>query len=317
VTISTPSGKTAGLTFTVTAPPPMAVIGTFTASPPTIATGQSSTLSWNGITNATACAINNGVGSIGCGNSSTRVSPASSTTYTLTASGPSGSITATTSVTVNTAVAPTIGTFTASPPTIAAGQSSTLSWNGITNATACAIDNGAGSIGCGNSSTRVSPASSTTYTLTATGSAGRATATAAITVTTAPTPPVPTFGWKVSVTTVGNTGPDFCIWTPPVGSGSIGDYNVTWNGSTVSFVPSDWIDWPTYTAKANGLTFTATNPPFESGPQNGDCAHYWQASSISGTFAPDKSSFTATETLTYTHDMGVKTVTFSWAGTRQ
>src|SRR5262249_30798826 len=47
VTISTPRGTIAGLTFTVTAAPAaMAVIKTFTASPPTIITGQSSTLSW-------------------------------------------------------------------------------------------------------------------------------------------------------------------------------------------------------------------------------------------------------------------------------
>ena len=137
------------------------------------------------------------------------------------------------------------------------------------------------------------------------------------TASTQPTTSNASFGWKVAVTTMGNTGPDFCIWTPPVGSGSIGDYNVTWNGSTVSFVPRDWVDWETYTAKADGSTFTATNPPVESGPQNGMCAHYWQASSFSGTFAPDNSSFTATEKWTFTLDTGVKTVTFSWAGTRQ
>src|SRR6185369_16464521 len=139
--------------------------------------GQASTLSWSGITNATTCAINNGVGSIACGSGSRSVIPAASTTYTLTASGSGGSITAATSVTVSTDPAPTIGAFTASPMTITRGQSSTLSWSSITNATTCAINNGVGSIACSNGSTSVSPASTTTYRITATGAAGTATAT--------------------------------------------------------------------------------------------------------------------------------------------
>ena len=36
--------------------------------PTTITAGGSSTLSWSGITNASACSINNGVGTVSCGN---------------------------------------------------------------------------------------------------------------------------------------------------------------------------------------------------------------------------------------------------------
>src|SRR5262245_6801075 len=125
-------------------------------------------------------------------------------------------------------------------------------------------------------------------------------------------------GWTVTAETIGNTGPDFCIWTAAVGMTFTGDYAVTWNGSTVSFLASDWVDWESYTAKLDGARFDATNPPFESGPSNGMCAHYLYASSLSGSFAPDNNSFTATETWSFTLDSGqVKTVTFSWVGTRR
>lgn len=135
---------------------------------------------------------------------------------------------------------------------------------------------------------------------------------------TAPVPSESSGGWTVAAQTIGNTGPDFCIWTASVGMTFTGDYAVTWNGSTVSFLPRDWVDWESYTAKLDGARFDATNPTFESGPTNGMCAHYRYASSLSGSFAPDNNSFTATETWSYTLDSGqVKTVTFSWVGTRR
>jgi hypothetical protein len=55
-------------------------------------------------------------------------------------------------------------------------------------------------------------------------------------------PPVPSAssaGWTVTSETIGNTGPAFCIWTAAVGMTFTGDYAVKWNGSTVSFLPSD------------------------------------------------------------------------------
>ncbi|HEY6768222.1 MAG TPA: peptidoglycan-associated lipoprotein Pal [Candidatus Sulfotelmatobacter sp.] len=75
--------------------------------------------------------------------------------------------------------------ISASPDTIQAGQSSTLSWQ-TTNATDVSID----SIGAvqANGSQQVSPTASTTYHLTAKGSGGTQDATARITVTSAPPP---------------------------------------------------------------------------------------------------------------------------------
>jgi hypothetical protein len=61
---------------------------------------------------------------------------------------------------------PNIASFTASPDTITAGGSSTLSWGAVTNADSAEIDQSIGGVATPGS-TSVSPASTTTYTLTA------------------------------------------------------------------------------------------------------------------------------------------------------
>ena len=170
LTATGPGGSTtatASVTVNATAP----TIGSFTASPTTIIAGQSATLAWSGITNATTCSINNGVGTVSCSNGTRTVTPTTTTTYTLTATGPGGSATATANVTVS-ATAPTIGSFTASPTTITAGQSSTLAWSGITNATTCSINNGVGTVSCSGGHDYVTPTTTTTYTFTASGPGG-------------------------------------------------------------------------------------------------------------------------------------------------
>ncbi len=135
---------------------------------------------------------------------------------------------------------------------------------------------------------------------------------------TSPVPSSSISGWKVVVQTIGNTGPDFCIFTARVGMTFTGDYTVTSNGTRVSLTPADPVDWESYTGMFDGMHFDATNLPVEFGPNMGMCAHYLQASRISGTFAPDNNSFTATETWSFTLDSGLlKTVTFSWVGTRR
>jgi pimeloyl-ACP methyl ester carboxylesterase len=75
------------------------------------------------------------------------------------------------------AAVPTV-TFTASPSTISAGQSSTLTWT-TTNATSVLID-GVGKLL--NGSAAVSPPATTTYLLTATGPGGMATAKTTVTI---------------------------------------------------------------------------------------------------------------------------------------
>ncbi len=115
------------------APPPtpagLPVINSFIASPSSISLGSSTTLSWN-VSNATSVTIDHGVGTVGS-SGSTIVLPATTTTYTLTASNAAGSDTATALVIVSgvpspPAGLPVINYFTASPPVISGGSGSTF-----------------------------------------------------------------------------------------------------------------------------------------------------------------------------------------------
>jgi len=159
----------------VVVPPPS--ITSFVATPASITAGQSTTLSWN-VTGATSLSINNGVGTVI--GSSVRVSPSATTTYTLTAKSAGGTVRATAKVTVAVAPPPVITSFTATPASITAGQSSTLSWN-VTGATAVSIDQGVGTVT--GASVNVAPAATTTYTLTARNATGAVTASTRVDVT--------------------------------------------------------------------------------------------------------------------------------------
>src|SRR5438105_13005794 len=85
-------------------PPPAAPTASLTASPDTINKGQSTTRTGQ-TTNATDTSIDQGVGTVQASGSQ-QVSPAESTTYTLTAKGEGGSQTATARVTVNAPAPP-------------------------------------------------------------------------------------------------------------------------------------------------------------------------------------------------------------------
>jgi hypothetical protein len=75
---------------------------------------------------------------------------------------------------------PLINSFSASPTTITAGESSTLSWS-ATDATSVTIDHGVGTVAL-SGTTAVNPTTTTTYTLTATNSAGSVTAATTVAV---------------------------------------------------------------------------------------------------------------------------------------
>jgi hypothetical protein len=136
------------------------------------------------------------------------------------------------------AVAPTIGSFTASPTSIIAGQSATLAWTGITNATTCSIGNGVGTVPCSNANASVRPTATATYTLTVTGAGGSAASVVTVTVTAqTPTytltlgttgtgsgavsasPPGPTYisGTAVIVVATPNVGSTFAGWSGACG----------------------------------------------------------------------------------------------------
>ena len=126
------------------------------------------------------------------------------------------------------AVPPT-ASVSASPATIVASGSSTLTWT-TTNATTVTIDQGIGAVAA--SGTRaVSPAATTTYTLTATNSVGSVTATTTVAVTVPP----PLAISAVAATSIGTTSATVA-WTTNVAASSRVDYsNNYW--VDVVFVP--------------------------------------------------------------------------------
>jgi len=182
LTASGPGG-TVQATVTVqvgAAPPGNPQIIRFEANPVSIAPGQSSTLSWT-TTGASTVSISPTVGSV-TPNGSTTVTPAQTTTYTLTATSADGNkVTAPVTVVVAPVNVPQILTFVANPPTIDAGQSTKLCWQ-VSNSTNITITPGVGSNLNANDCATVSPNTTTTYTLTATNAAGMIQANTTVTV---------------------------------------------------------------------------------------------------------------------------------------
>src|SRR6185312_8362609 len=86
-------------TCSATVAQPVPTISSFTATPSAINAGQSTMLAWS-VSNASSTSINNGLGTIS--STSITVSPAVTTTYTLTATNPGGSNAANVTVTVGT-----------------------------------------------------------------------------------------------------------------------------------------------------------------------------------------------------------------------
>ena len=159
---------TANVTVTVGASKPAVI--RFQAAPYTINPGGSSLLSWT-TTGASTISIDNGVGTVPA-NGSKSVTPSTTTTYTLTATGVDGtSVTAAVTVTVNGGV-PNVLSFQASPTVIAtSGGQSQLCWN-VTNATSINIAPGIGAVTGPSGCVTVTPTQTTTYVLTATNGNG-------------------------------------------------------------------------------------------------------------------------------------------------
>jgi phospholipase C len=174
------NGKTATSSVIVTVVPQgSAPSMTISISPQVVATSQPATLTWAS-TNATSVSITPSIlgddqTTLALSGSAT-VTPTATTTYTATATG-AGGVTAQSAATVNILNV----TLTATPATISADQTATLSWNtNIPNGTTLSIDQGIGAVTAPSGSMTVSPAATTTYTITATN--GTATATAQATV---------------------------------------------------------------------------------------------------------------------------------------
>jgi outer membrane protein OmpA-like peptidoglycan-associated protein len=166
---------TASVTVTVTGATGGVQLAGCTANPASISSGQPSTLSWSSV-NADTVSIDPGVGAV-AKTGSVSVNPTQTTTYVVTATG--GGASASCSITVTVGALPVISSFTATPSSINAGQSSTLQWS-VQNATSVSISS-LGTVSASGTQS-VSPAATTVYTLTATNASGSATKTATVTV---------------------------------------------------------------------------------------------------------------------------------------
>jgi hypothetical protein len=153
----------------------------------TITAGQSTALTWSSI--GALSLVSSSFGASGVSGSMT-VSPTVTTTYTITVAGPSGNQTASTTVTVIPVVGPPVVTLSASTLTIAAGQSTILTWSSTGSATLVTSSNFGATTVAG--STTVSPTQTTTYTISVNGAGGTSnpvTVVVTVTPTVSITPP--------------------------------------------------------------------------------------------------------------------------------
>jgi len=149
----------------------------FSADPSAIAPGDPSTLTWS-VSHADSITIAPDIGSVDPAGSLV-VSPSETTDYTLTASGLGG--TTAKSITVTVIQPMPVVEISADPPSILAGESSTLAWHS-TYAETCVIEPGIGDVAL-NGSIAVSPGETTVYTVTAAGPGGTVTSDVTVTVT--------------------------------------------------------------------------------------------------------------------------------------
>jgi hypothetical protein len=173
------SRTSAFVQVTNTTPAPAPTV-TLSASPASVESGASSTLSWSA-TNATSCTASGGWSGAKAtsGNQSTGTLSAT-TSFTLSCTGAGGTRQASTSVAVthsNPTPAPTPAptvALSASPTTVGSGGSSTLTWSS-TNATSCTASGGwSGAQATAGSQSTGALTHATTFTLSCSGAGGTA-----------------------------------------------------------------------------------------------------------------------------------------------
>ena len=210
------------------------------ASPTSITSGGSSNLTWTTGNSPTSCTASGGwSGTKTATGGTSSVSPASTTTYTLTCSNTFGSGSSSATVTVTAAAATPTVSVSASPTSIASGGSSTITWS-TTNATSCAASWTASTATSGTQS--VSPTQTTTYSMTCTGAGGSNGGSTTVTVGagTAPVVHDSTFNMTINpspdVTVSCSASPSPAVvgqqvvWTATP-SGGTAPYKYTWTGT--------------------------------------------------------------------------------------
>jgi gliding motility-associated-like protein len=237
VTVTSSTGCTSGnASITITVNPSPTV--TASASPASICGGGSTTLTGGG---ATTYTWNPGALS----GASVVVSPASTTTYTVT--GTSAGCTGTQQVVVTVNPTPVVSA-SASPLTICSGTSTTLTGSGATTYTW-----NPGSLS--GSSVVVSPGSTTTYTLVGTTS-GCPSAPQTVTINVNPTPTITASASPATIcpstsSTLTAGGASTYTWSPATGLSAT-------TGSSVVSTPPGTITYTVTGTAANGCTSTQT-----------------------------------------------------------
>jgi hypothetical protein len=172
-------------TVTTTQPRPVC---TLTVTPASINKGGSVTLKWT-TTYATSVSINQGAGTVALDGSKVMNNITTSRTYTLTATGPGGTVTCKDSVTVNVPTpAKPVCTLTADPKTVDFKGNTELEWT-TTNANAVSINQGIGSVALDGTHSVGNLTATKTFTLTATGAGGTVTCNVTVTVEAEPEKP--------------------------------------------------------------------------------------------------------------------------------
>ena len=166
-------------------------INSFTAGTAAVAPGAPVQLNWRVVPDVTALTVSDGVNPpvdvlpfTTAGTGGTTVNPTATTTYTLSATKSGGTQISTLVVTVGEA--PAVTAFAASPRLVAAGGTSTLSWN-VNGATTLTLNPGGLNV-TGLTETMVTVPATTSYTLTAANGFGNTAATIVVEATTGPIP---------------------------------------------------------------------------------------------------------------------------------
>jgi hypothetical protein len=225
-------------------------IASFTATPAKVSPGQSSTLGWS-VTGAPTLSIKPVVGAVT--GMAVKVTPAATTSYTLTATNSFGS--AATSVSVMVGTLPVITQFVANPAKVMLGQSTTLIW-AVTGSAGLTVNPGPGAV-AGTWAT-VTPSATTTYLLTATNSFGTATATAIATVVPASLPVINAF--LANPATIGPGIKTTLLWTTTGATSVSIDHGLgTVTGNSVVVSPTGATTYTMIASNGAGRTSAVVN----------------------------------------------------------
>jgi hypothetical protein len=248
LTVTNAAGTAATQFATITVVPAPSITS-FAASPATITTGSSATLTGaftggTGVITPGNFAVTSGIAFV--------ATPTATTTYTLTVTNAAGTaVTQTATVTVTTP--PTITSFVATPATIGAGSSSLLT---------AVFANGTGVITPGNlpvtsgSSVSVTPAATTTYTLTVTPTTGTAIA-QTVTVTVAPQPSITSFSASPTSILVGTAVSLTAVFSNGTGVITPGNLPIT-SGTPISVSPTATTTYTLTVTPSSGSPITST-----------------------------------------------------------